>query len=87
MTQPEIYYEESEKNIAQWKAILKSGINPETKERLNAVDKQRLRNKISALKSRMSKKSELSELQSLLHRARKHFDNLTNVFYDHMEPN
>ena len=39
MTQPEIYYEESEKNIAIWKGILKSGINTETGEKLTAVDK------------------------------------------------
>ena len=35
----------------------------------------------------MSKKSELSELQGLLWRARKRFDNLTNVFYEQMESN
>ena len=27
MTQPDIYYEESEKNIQKWKKILKSGYN------------------------------------------------------------
>ena len=66
MTKPDVYYEESMKNIQEWKATLKSGINPEDGQRLQAVDKQRLRNKISALKSRMSKKTELSDLQAQL---------------------
>ena len=34
MTQPEIYYEESEKNIQLWKGILKNGINPDTGDKL-----------------------------------------------------
>ena len=85
MTQPDIYYEESQKNIQTWKSTLKSGINPENGQRLLAVDKQRLRNKISALKSRMSKKSELSDLQAQLQGAKKQFDSLTCVLFDHMD--
>ena len=85
MTQPDIYYEESQKNIQTWRTTLKSGINPETGDKLLAVDKQRLRNKISALKSRMSKKTELSDLQTQLLGAKKQFDNLTCVLFDHMD--
>ena len=84
MTQPDIYYEESEKNIQKWKSILKSG-QTEEGVKLEAVDKQRLRNKISALKSRMSKKTELTGLQGVLVKAKRRFDNLTTMFYEQME--
>lgn len=65
MTEPDKYYEESNINIQQWKKTLAS------EKTLTAIEKQRLRNKISALKSRMSKKSELSGLQDQIKQAKK----------------
>lgn len=79
MTEPDKYYEESNINIQEWKNTLAQN------KSLSAIDKQRLRNKISALKSRMSKKSELSGLQDQIKQAKKQFENLVCVLFDQMD--
>ena len=55
----ETYQEDAEKNISKWKKeIVKQAKNEDEK-----LENQKLRNKISALKSRVSKKTELNSLE------------------------
>ena len=72
------YYKDSEANIAKWTKELKGGFKLDEKTsqvirderghsiKLTSGDKQKLRNRISALQSRMKKKEELVKLESSL---------------------
>ena len=73
LTEPNRYYFESEQKIASWKKQLKDGVKVDKKGdylrdrygnfiELSADDKQKLRNQISAQRSRANKKMEMSQL-------------------------
>ena len=62
LTEPNKYFFESEQKIKEWKEILKSNRNKDGRPLTNE-DKQKLRNQISAQRSRSNKKIEVAGLQ------------------------
>ena len=60
-TEPEKYYHETETKIAAWKKELKSDVSKNGKK-LTEGEKEKLRNRISAQRSRSNKKLELESL-------------------------
>ena len=84
LTEASIYYQASKSNIDEWQKELNSGKNKTTGKDLTAKEKQKLRNRISALKSRMSKKSELSDLEANRDLYRKRFTILIKHVYNEL---
>ena len=84
LTPAEDYYKTSKENIGAWQAELNSGKDKKTGKDLTPKEKQKLRNRISALKSRMSKKEELAELEESLDKHRKRFTALIKHVYNEL---
>ena len=90
------YYKDSEANIAKWTKELKGGFKLDEKTsqvirderghpiKLTSGDKQKLRNRISALQSRMKKKEELVKLESSLLEHKKKFTSFLKHTYNEL---
>ena len=84
LTEASLYYKTSKDNIDTWQKELNSGKSNTTGKDLTPKEKQKLRNRISALKSRMSKKEELSELEANRDLHRKRFTILIKHVYNEL---
>ena len=64
-TEPKKYFLETEKKITAWKNELKRDVN-KYGEQLTEEEKEKLRNRISAQRSRSNKKLEMENLQLMI---------------------
>ena len=83
LTEPTQYYNESQAKIREWRQIVDAGAWPSGEE-LTVKDVLDLRNRISALKSRVAKKLEVAGLQEQIQQFKHQFQLLLQVVDEEM---
>ena len=83
LTEPTQYFNDSQRKITEWKKYLQTGLWSNGKQ-LSEKDILDLRNRISALKSRVSKKLELAGLEDEILRFKNHFKFVLKTLNDEM---